>query len=49
MMSRPVVLSANGRNGSDLQVDTEAEQNRQLVVRIPRLLQPIRLSLLSQY
>lgn len=34
MMSRPVVLSVNGRNGSDVTDERQVEQNRELIVSI---------------
>lgn len=33
-MSRPVVLSVNGRNGSDVTDERQVEQNRELIVSI---------------
>jgi len=34
VMSRPVVLSVNGRNGSDIIDELQVEQNRELIVSI---------------
>ena len=34
VMSRPVVLSVNGRNGSDVIDELQVEQNRELIVSI---------------
>jgi hypothetical protein len=33
-MSRPVVLSVNGRNGSDFPDEPQVERNRELIVSI---------------